>query len=152
MRRSLLSFGTPCAVLLALCVTAPAARGQEIAGPYSYGYLCDPGATWPNPSDSCCTAGAPFTCPTGGVSAATDRRNILLVISDDQDYCLYGFMAGQCSKDPGRSCTDELDCVGLCVNDAANPNQKTCSTDPTASCTADSQCTSYGSCVARRSS
>jgi hypothetical protein len=50
---------------------------------------------------------------------ATVRPNILLIVSDDQAYCYYGFMAGVCESDTSKSCTSQEDCEpagGRCVS------------------------------------
>jgi len=113
-----------------------------------------------------CCAGIGWTCPGSGESPATDWRNIVLMVSDDQAYCQYGFMAGVCSRrhpttDDWVSCTAETDCKrgGCVVFDgdtvcATDVLTKDC-TDPEAGCTACdpetgwTDCTvDLGSCVA----
>jgi hypothetical protein len=102
---------------------------MDLYGTTTFPYLCadpptDPetGEAWPAP-DCCATTFGTWDCdPTENPAVtdlATDWRNIVLIVSDDQDYCQYGFMRGVCSKqrddDAWQSCTSELDCQPVCV-------------------------------------
>jgi hypothetical protein len=150
---------------LLVCLLAAPAWAENVVGPYAtrYGaYLCDPGSGWPETGASgCCSAAGTkpsWDCrdnttgnPHAAVSEATDRRNILLVVSDDQDYCLYGFMAGVCSKRLSngtlKTCTDESDCLpdhGSCVG---SRDLRSCSGNAGMSCATDVDCGGSGNCT-----
>ena len=103
-------------VLLAL---TPRAQAQDY-NPETFGYLCDdqylePGG-WPG---DCCQNTTPNPCD-GPAPAATSQPNIVLLVSDDQAYCQYGFMAGLCSENADKDCWNEQDCIsigaGRCVS------------------------------------
>ncbi len=60
---------------------------------------------------TCCSS-ATFKCDSSTVSPAitAGRKNILLLIADDQSYCEYGFMLGTCATG-GTQCRSNLDCA-----------------------------------------
>lgn len=149
-----------------LCLSG-AARDSEAGygDAQRYPYLCNPSTSthdagepsqWPG--TDCCTksfgpTGANWSC--SNVGAATNWRNIVLLIGDDQAYCQFGFMAGVCSKPlDGKwvSCTSELDCRRSCVAHGLGGN-RVCATTVTGTpqtCTSDAGCASapdLGSCV-----
>lgn len=125
------------------------------ATPPRQGYLCSPGAgQWPG--DDCCAQtfdGSPqesWNC-ANATSQATKWRNIVLLVTDDQAYCQYGFMQGVCSKPHGSewiSCTSEQDCRPACVVHGL-ANNKVCSTFLLTGGTppGSSQCTDDTACV-----
>lgn len=68
-------------------------------------------------SDTCCR-NVGFSCDADSVSEAVlaERPNIVLVVSDDQGYCSYGFMHGVCGSGSGArtgyDCRSNIDCGG----------------------------------------
>jgi hypothetical protein len=64
--------------------------------------------------DTCCSRVTTFPCSTDPQQtedpSKTSDLNIFLVVTDDQAYCHYGFMNGQCSGSPYALCTSEMDC------------------------------------------
>jgi arylsulfatase A-like enzyme len=76
--------------------------------------------------DNCCSTSVSFKCDshTHVSQAVLDHRpNIVLVVSDDQGYCQYGFMHGVCSGGTrdGKDCRSNIDCPspGQCVKRTA---------------------------------
>jgi hypothetical protein len=140
------------AIVLAGILAASGARAVTAYGEGDrYDYLCTPTHTWPA-APGCCEDAFDTECTaSGGHPDVTDRRNILLVVSDDQDYCLYGFMAGVCSKQDGNgeyvSCLSEDACDpdaepvggpgGRCVG---SRDLGTCDGDGSTSCYVDCDC------------
>jgi len=166
-----LAVGAVACLGLGLFAAASMAAVAPYGGPLRYPYLCNPAlsthapgeaAAWPG-SDCCVKTFGPGTGPNwscADTDAATDWHNILLLVTDDQAYCQYGFMAGVCSRprDLGGgqtewvSCTAELDCRQACV---AHNGARACATDLTRACMVDADCTTppdappdLGSCVA----
>ncbi len=101
------------AVALAWAASASAQSYTAIHGPY----LCDVAPDgWP--AANCCAAsnpGSPFNTKyaCAANNKATARQNILLIVSDDQAYCQYGFMSGRCTNQAGTAgttCTADTDC------------------------------------------
>lgn len=138
-----------------VAVTAVVATAAGAVDPYTstarYGaYLCQAPPNGFTVPENCCTANPPpnFSCNAGN---ATSHRNILLVVADDHDCCLYGFMAGLCSKDTTVSCTSEADCdavaKGRCVGSA---DLHACSGNTLQTCFNDWDCSAsgWGTCTA----
>jgi len=131
------------ACLMAQDAMAASLAGAEYGGTARYPYLCSHAGAWP--PDNCCSA-FDGVCDEDVVeNVPTDRRNILLVVADDHDYCLFGFMAGLCSNDPDKDCHAETDCgtEGRCVS---SRDFGACSATTATVCYDDEDCPSEETC------
>lgn len=67
-----------------------------------------------DPVDSTCAeAATDIQCSSAADAAGSvtgDRVNILVIVSDDQGYCQYGFMHGRCRNAPQQLCRSNIDC------------------------------------------
>ena len=117
----------------------------------NYPYLCTLAAG--AQPENCCASESATDCtpadPEEDEPEPTDRRNILLIISDDQGYCQYGFMAGVCSKGASANCWGDHECqpphtmadLGHCVSTV----EKGLCADGQTVCAVDGDC-SAGTC------
>src|SRR5262245_51590361 len=111
-------------ILVAMVLMMAPARAQVGTFP-----MCDLDAP-----DDCCRNLPPgrLSCDVGAPAdlRSPRRKNVLLIIGDDNGYCHHGFMQGMCSESsklvcPGGTCADPAEqcvrgrCIKPCVSNIA---------------------------------